>query len=58
MTNDDQFGDDGFDLRIGGAVLDVVGALVIVLDPRGHVVRFNRACQAVTGCTLDEVKDR
>lgn len=31
------------------AVLDTAGALVIVLDETGCVVRFNRACEQVTG---------
>ena len=31
------------------AILDTVGALVIVLDPEGRIVRFNRACERSTG---------
>lgn len=31
------------------AVLDTVGALVIVLDREGRIVRFNRACERCTG---------
>ncbi len=27
------------------AILDTVGALVVVLDPAGRIVRFNRACE-------------
>ena len=34
------------------AVLDTVGALVVVLDPQGRIVRFNRACEQTTGFTL------
>ncbi len=34
------------------AILDTVGALVIVLDPSGRIIRFNRACQRSTGCTF------
>jgi PAS domain S-box-containing protein len=40
------------------AVLDTVGALVIVLDRDGRIVRFNRACQQTTGYTFDEVEGR
>jgi len=40
------------------AVLDTVGALVVVLDREGRIVRFNRACECTTGYTFDEVKDR
>jgi PAS domain S-box-containing protein len=40
------------------AVLDTAGALVIVLDREGKIVRFNRACERMTGYPFDEVKDR
>ena len=40
------------------AVLDTQGALVVVLDTSGRVVRFNRACEQVTGYAFDEIKDR
>ena len=36
------------------AILDTVGALVIVLDPDGRIVRFNRACERSTGYTFAE----
>lgn len=39
-------------------VLDTAGALVMVLDPHGGVVGFNRTCETLTGYTLDEVKGR
>ncbi|HZY73446.1 MAG TPA: PAS domain S-box protein [Edaphobacter sp.] len=31
------------------AVLDTVGALVMVMDPAGRIVRFNRACEITSG---------
>ena len=34
------------------AILDTVGALVIVLDSTGRIIRFNRACESSTGCTF------
>lgn len=40
------------------AVLDTVGALVVVLDRDGRIVRFNRTCERVTGYRFDEIKDR
>jgi PAS domain S-box-containing protein len=40
------------------AVLETVGALVIVLDRAGRIVRFNRACERLTGYTLAEVQAR
>ena len=36
-------------------LLDTVGALVVVLDPQGHIVRFNRACEQVSGYPFEEV---
>lgn len=40
------------------AVLDTAGALVLVLDTQGKIVRFNRACEQITGYTYDEVEGR
>lgn len=40
------------------AVVDTVGALVIVLDPQGQIVRFNSACEQITGYSFDEVRGR
>ena len=38
-------------------ILDIVGSLVFVLDNEGRIVRFNRACEQLTGYTFDQVKD-
>ncbi len=40
------------------AVLNVAGALVVVMDRDGRILRFNRACARITGYTLQEVRDR
>ncbi len=40
------------------AVVDTVASLVIVLDNRGRIVGFNRACELVTGKRADDVKGR
>ena len=40
------------------AVLDTVGALVVVFDRDGRIVRFNRACESTTGYAFEEVCDR
>lgn len=40
------------------ALLHVVGALVVVLDSDGRIVRFNRACEVVTGYAAAEVLGR
>jgi PAS domain S-box-containing protein len=40
------------------AILDTVGALVVVLDREGRIVRFNRACEQLTGCTFAEAQGK
>ena len=42
--------------NVVSAILDTVSALVLVLDPAGRIVRFNRACERVTGRSFDEVR--
>jgi diguanylate cyclase (GGDEF)-like protein/PAS domain S-box-containing protein len=39
-------------------LLDTVGALVVVLDREGRVVRFNRACEKITGYSFEEVQGK
>lgn len=40
------------------AVLDTAGALVMVLNRYGRIIRFNRACEQTTGYSFDEVKGK
>ncbi len=40
------------------AILDTVGALVVVLSRDGRIVRFNRACEKTTERPFDEVRGR
>ncbi|HSH68507.1 MAG TPA: PAS domain S-box protein, partial [Deferrisomatales bacterium] len=40
------------------SVLETVGALVVVLDSDGRIIRFNRACEEATGYRFAEVRDR
>ena len=44
--------------NVVSAILDTVGALVVVLDPEGRIVRFNRACEQVTGYSFAEVQGK
>ena len=44
--------------RFTDAVLEIAGALFCVFDGDGRILRFNRACELVTGYTLDEVRGR
>jgi PAS domain S-box-containing protein len=37
-------------------ILETMDVLVIVLDPRGRVVRFNQACQRLFGYSAEELK--
>jgi len=39
------------------AVVNTAGALVYVVDPEGRIIRFNRACQEITGYSFAEVKN-
>lgn len=40
------------------AVLETAGALVVVLDRQGRIVRFNRACEQTTGYSREEVENQ
>ncbi|WP_414620474.1 PAS domain S-box protein [Calothrix sp. CCY 0018] len=40
------------------AILDVAGALIVVLDKQGKIVRFNQACERITGYSFKEVENR
>jgi PAS domain S-box-containing protein len=40
------------------AILDTVGALVVVLDRNGRIVQLNRACEELTGYTFLETRER
>jgi PAS domain S-box-containing protein len=40
------------------AVVDTVGALIVVLDREGRIVRFNHACEQATGYTAAEAVGR
>ncbi len=40
------------------AVLDTMAGLVVVTDREGQIVRFNRACEELTGYTFAEVAGR
>ncbi|HUT93385.1 MAG TPA: PAS domain S-box protein [Thermoguttaceae bacterium] len=44
--------------RLAAEVLQTVGAIVLVLDPQGRIVRANRACEHLTGFASDEIEDR
>lgn len=40
------------------AVIDTAGALVVVMDPEGRILRFNQAAEQLSGYALAEVKGR
>ncbi len=39
-------------------ILDTAPALVVVMDRHGQIIRFNRACEALTGYSFEEVRHR
>jgi PAS domain S-box-containing protein len=43
---------------LASAILSAAGALIVVLDREGHIVRFNQACERITGYTAQEVEGR
>jgi PAS domain S-box-containing protein len=44
--------------NVVSAILDTVGALVVVLDQEGRILRFNRASELTTGYSLEEVRGK
>jgi len=44
--------------NVVSAILDTVGALVMVLDPDGRILRFNPACERMSGYTFEEVRGK
>jgi PAS domain S-box-containing protein len=43
---------------LAAAVIDTAGSLVMVLSPDRRIERFNRTCEALTGCTEAEVRGK
>src|SRR3984957_14633362 len=41
--------------NVVSAILHTVGALGVVLDPKGSIIRFNRACEQTSGYSFAEV---
>lgn len=44
--------------RFLDAVLDIAGSLVCVIDPLGRFLRFNQACELLSGYSWEEIRDR
>src|SRR5277367_1934918 len=44
--------------NVVSAILHTVGALVVVLDPEGRIIRFNRACEQTSAYSFAEVDGR
>ena len=40
------------------AILDTAGALIVILNEQGRIIRFNRACEQVSGYLFDEVRGK
>ncbi len=40
------------------STLDAIGSLVVVFDTNGKIVRFNRACEQITGYTFDDIREK
>src|SRR2546422_387319 len=48
----------GLERNLISALLETSGALIVVTDREGRIVRFNRACEKTTGYTAAEVRGR
>ena len=44
--------------NVASVILDTVGALVLVLDSEGRIIRFNRACEQMAGYSFEEVQGK
>jgi PAS domain S-box-containing protein len=44
--------------NVVSAIFDTVGALIVVLDREGRIVRFNRACEQMTGYSVEESRGK
>lgn len=44
--------------RLSHEVVQTVGAMVVVLDGQGRIVRINRACKEITGFSYEDVEGR
>ncbi len=44
--------------NVVSTILHTVGALVVVLDAEGRIIRFNRACEQASGYALAEVEGK
>src|SRR5579863_1977735 len=44
--------------NVVSAILHTVGALVVVLDPQGRIVRLNRTCEQLSGYCFAEVEGK
>jgi PAS domain S-box-containing protein len=44
--------------NVVSAILDTVSALVVVLDLEGRIIRFNRACEQMTGYSFAQVQGK
>jgi PAS domain S-box-containing protein len=40
------------------AILDIAAAFILVCDPQGRFIRVNRACEQITGYSIDEIKGK
>jgi PAS domain S-box-containing protein len=43
---------------LASAILSTAGALIVVLDRQGRIVRFNEACERTTGYVAEEVEGK
>ncbi|SFJ12036.1 PAS domain S-box-containing protein/diguanylate cyclase (GGDEF) domain-containing protein [Paenibacillus sp. UNC496MF] len=42
--------------NFAASIVDTAASLIVVLDDRGHILRFNRSCELATGYAFDELR--
>ncbi len=44
--------------NLTSAILDVAGALIVVIDKQGQIVSFNQGCERITGYSSEEIENK
>ncbi|MCU0310784.1 MAG: PAS domain S-box protein [Acidimicrobiales bacterium] len=58
LSSPQPVGADAFDLDVLSAAVETAEALIVVTDPKGVILRFNPACERLTGWSAEEMVGR
>ncbi len=45
-------------ITLNTGILDMISDLIVVCDQEGRVIRFNKACERISGYTFDQIKGK